>query len=495
MTPEERESILDKHKHVYNGYQTLQPNIPNPQPLYVQDYANDKEGITVSSKGKVMSYRNQNINESIKEGNMCEQCGSMMNEGETCEQCESRYESIKEGEMCEQCGGTMSEGKCKVCSKYKKYDVDLYDVEDLNPKNKFDYVEGIDLGESDWDIDSEFEVKKDFDLPKGHGHLKKGDKVKINKKWKNSAGDVFGSDKSMDNYGLSKDDIDYMSSDLDEIRIGDLELDKLYSMKFPKFDEPDFPKYDKKMKYTGKIHYKDGKPMHGFSSIEDEPSWASFAGDDDEELKDIYPIDLEEMESNYDYKLPAYQFKSNGPIDAYDEDDKNYFEDTVDVFDDEDLQAGRAFSDMGDKDEWSDEKILMSLRSDSNKSMGTDTSIDMDLSDVKEPYTFASGGPGRSIGVYEELDEESSAKIGSYANKSLKELQNELARLNSKADEHKEKDENLPVDIKMKLNQVRNAIQAKRKSKVEEEVDEDLKESFIKQKNKITEMFNRIQKY
>jgi len=47
----------------------------------------------------------------------------------------------------------------------------------------------------------------------------------------------------------------------------------------------------------------------------------------------------------------------------------------------------------------------------------------------------------------------------------------------------------------MKLNQVRNAIQAKGKSKVEEEVDEDLKESFIKQKNKITEMFNRIQKY
>lgn len=462
MTPEERESILDKHKHVYNGYQTLQPNIPNPQPLYVQDYANDKEGITVSNKGKVMSYRNQNINESIKEGNMCEQCGSMMNEGETCEQCESRYESIKEGEMCEQCGGTMSEGKCKVCNKYKKYDVDLYDVEDLNPKNKFDYVEGIDFDDIDMEIPSDEDPSFDID----------------------------------GNYlGMSKRNKDMESSELDEIKFGDLELDKPYSMKFTKFDEPNFPKYDKKMKYTGKIHYKDGKPMHGFSSLEDEPSWASFTGDDEEELKDVYPIDLEEMESNYDYKAPAYQFKSNGPIDAYDEDDKNYFEDTVDVFDDEDLQAGRAFSDMGDKDEWSDEKILMSLRSNSNKSMGTDTSIDMDLSDVKEPYTFASGGPGRSIGVYEELDEESSAKMGSYANKSLKELQNELARLNAKADEHKEKDENLPVDIKMKLNQVRNAIQAKRKSKVEEEVDEDLKESFIKQKNKITEMFNRIQKY
>ena len=37
MTPEERESILDKHKHIYNGYQTLQANISNPQPLYVQE--------------------------------------------------------------------------------------------------------------------------------------------------------------------------------------------------------------------------------------------------------------------------------------------------------------------------------------------------------------------------------------------------------------------------------------------------------------------------
>ena len=113
ITPEERVSILDKHKHIYNGYQALQPNVPNPQPLYVQDYANDKEGITINNKGEVMTYRNHNINESVKEGNMCE------------------------------CGGMVYEGECMECGEaYKKYDVDLYDVEDLNPKNKFDYVEG-----------------------------------------------------------------------------------------------------------------------------------------------------------------------------------------------------------------------------------------------------------------------------------------------------------------------------------------------------------------
>jgi hypothetical protein len=31
--------------------------------------------------------------------------------------------------------------------------------------------------------------------------------------------------------------------------------------------------------------------------------------------------------------------------------------------------------------------------------------------------------------------------------------------------------------------------------KIEEELDEDVRESFVKQKNKITEMFNRIKKF
>ena len=141
MTPEERESILDKHKHIYNGYQTLQANISNPQPLYVQDFANDKEGITVSNKGNVMSYKNMNINESVEEGNMCE------------------------------CGGMVYEGECTECGKaYKTHDIDIYDVKDLNPKNKFDYVEGKDLEEvrvADLSPEKTYKMKfptfKDFD--------------------------------------------------------------------------------------------------------------------------------------------------------------------------------------------------------------------------------------------------------------------------------------------------------------------------------------------
>ncbi len=62
MTKAEKDNILDQHKKVYDGYVTnyVQNNL---QPLYVQDFANDKVGLTVSNKGKVMGYTNMNINE------------------------------------------------------------------------------------------------------------------------------------------------------------------------------------------------------------------------------------------------------------------------------------------------------------------------------------------------------------------------------------------------------------------------------------------------
>ena len=63
---EERQNILDQHKTVYDGYVTN--NITSSeQPLYVQDLANDKGGITLNNKGEVKSYTNVGINENIDE--------------------------------------------------------------------------------------------------------------------------------------------------------------------------------------------------------------------------------------------------------------------------------------------------------------------------------------------------------------------------------------------------------------------------------------------
>ena len=65
MSQAEKNDILDKHKTIYDGYVTQYGQQPNTQPLYVQDFANDKGGITINNKGEVMPYTNMNINEDI----------------------------------------------------------------------------------------------------------------------------------------------------------------------------------------------------------------------------------------------------------------------------------------------------------------------------------------------------------------------------------------------------------------------------------------------
>jgi len=91
ISNQDREDILSKHRELYNGYQTLNPApVENNQPLYTQDFANDKLGMVVNNKGEVKAYTNMGINESVdhkvEEGHMCEQCGSEMTEG-VCNEC------------------------------------------------------------------------------------------------------------------------------------------------------------------------------------------------------------------------------------------------------------------------------------------------------------------------------------------------------------------------------------------------------------------------
>ena len=64
MTNEEKNNILNQHKTIYDGYVTEYGQQTNKQPLYVQDYANDKVGLVVSNKGVVKPYTNMGINES-----------------------------------------------------------------------------------------------------------------------------------------------------------------------------------------------------------------------------------------------------------------------------------------------------------------------------------------------------------------------------------------------------------------------------------------------
>lgn len=121
----ERENILTQHKELYNGYQTLNPAaMEKIQPLYTQDFANDKSGLTVNNRGEVMKYTNMGINESVNK------------------------------EMCEQCGGGMVENVCEQCGSVNEqmYGQDLDTVKNIDPKAHVDYIE--EEGETDEQYDS-----------------------------------------------------------------------------------------------------------------------------------------------------------------------------------------------------------------------------------------------------------------------------------------------------------------------------------------------------
>lgn len=67
ITQQEKNNILDQHKKIYDGYRIVQQTNTQPQPLYVQDFANDKEGFVVNNRGDVKKYTNMGINESQEE--------------------------------------------------------------------------------------------------------------------------------------------------------------------------------------------------------------------------------------------------------------------------------------------------------------------------------------------------------------------------------------------------------------------------------------------
>ena len=120
LSAAEKSDILDQHRSLYNGYQTMQPQVSNTQPLYVYDPAGDKDGLVVNNKGEVKKYTNFGINEQVEEKSMCEQCGGQMAEG-ICEQCGTNEEMYEET-------GHLD---------------DIYKEKDLNLSHgDFDYVEG-----------------------------------------------------------------------------------------------------------------------------------------------------------------------------------------------------------------------------------------------------------------------------------------------------------------------------------------------------------------
>ena len=161
LSASEKSDILNQHKKIYDGYQTMEPKVSNTQPLYVYDDISDKNGITVNNKGEVKKYSNMGINEqwqaavgdavvgyvADKAADKIVDTVSNVFNGETNEVCDDCGSTeMDEDNMCE-CGGMLDEGVCNECgSSYMKEETghldDIYNVEDFDPTAGFDYIEG-----------------------------------------------------------------------------------------------------------------------------------------------------------------------------------------------------------------------------------------------------------------------------------------------------------------------------------------------------------------
>lgn len=461
LSSEEKSDILNQHKSLYNGYQTMQPEVSNTQPLYVYDFAGDKDGMVVNNKGEVKKYTNMGINEQVESKEVCDECGSMIMDGV----CECNYGHMEEeldedSNMCE-CGGEMYEGMCNECG-YGQMDEktghldDIYSVKDLNLKSgDFDYVEG---GGNDYGT---FEGM--------HKKLYKEDREDmlssiINSLTDDSEDDGFvdvedfePADEFIDDNNTDDDDfMDFEPSytedgvedtdneddgfedlnasevtdgELDEIDVEKLEKGRKYKFKHPEYG--DDIEYDSHHDYPegGERMYKFKKDKTGYllgkKTIED------LVGDiEDEELDEqgftgggnAPDMDVSNVER-------PYNFESGGPNTGY-----PVFEDDMYSYDPEKMYETMESA-------WADDELEEELEEQPDIS-----GVQGLYGDMEKPYDFDSNGPGIA-GPYQH----SSWGGGS--------------------------------------------THSPKKEEEFEEVDEDLKESFITQKNKIQEMFNRFNRY
>ena len=429
LSAAEKSDILDQHKSVYNGYQTMQPQVSNTQPLTVYDFAGDKEGLVVNNKGEVKKYTNMGINEQVETKEVCDDCGAMIMDG-MCTECNYGHMEEGMGETCEQCGGTMKEDVCEQCGGTMKEETghldDIYNQEDLNPTAGFDYIQG-----SSNDVDTfEGMHKKLYKESDSDEFVNYDDNMEDDDDFQDYESSY--TEDGMDDPDNEDDGFeDINASEVTDGELGEINIEDLIKGKKYKYNHP---LHSDEFEYDSEYKYPEGEDMYSFKSGK---TGYAIPGKqvkdyvnrlDDEEFGSIEEQGGNVDDMNDDDVQPAYNFDSNGPGDVY---PVNEFEDD-DIKEYEPMESAFAEDDLEEGDIYGDAEFN-----------------EIDVSGVQgiygamdRAYDFDSGGPGKA-GPYQEFSYE------------------------SKMDEDE--------DFK--------------------DVDEDLKESFLIQKNKITEMFNRFNKY
>jgi hypothetical protein len=431
LSAAEKSDILDQHKSVYNGYQTMQPQVSNTQPLTVYDFAGDKEGLVVNNKGEVKKYTNMGINEQVETKEVCDDCGAMIMDG-MCTECNYGHMEEGMGETCEQCGGTMKEDVCEQCGGTMKEETghldDIYNQEDLNPTAGFDYIQG-----SSNDVDTfEGMHKKLYKESDADEFVNYDDNMEDDDDFQDYESSY--TEDGMDDPDNEDDGFeDINASEVTDGELGEINIEDLIKGKRYKYNHP---LHSDEFEYDSEYKYPEGEDMYSFKSgktgyaIPGKQVKDYVSRLDDEEFGSIEEQGGNVDDMDDDDVQPAYNFDSNGPGDVY----------PVNEFDDEDVKEYEQMESAWSEDELEEGDIY----GDPEFTEGDVSGVQGIYGAMDRAYDFDSGGPGKG-GPYQEFSYE------------------------SELDEEEEEEF--------------------------EEVDEDLKESFLIQKNKITEMFNRFNKY
>ena len=532
ISNEERENILNKHKHVYNGYRTLNPNpVENEQPLYVQDFANDKEGLVVNNKGEVKAYTNMGINEARKRKPYL--ADEEMKEGEVDEffkfdfsdedvenykikkqkrqdELDSALSSIDKKEvdkkevdkkevdenepMCEECGGDYMEE-----TEFDKNEMEEIEHHDL--KKGSSYKMKIPNFDDDNDEEGEFEytgpVNYEFGEP--HHSFQRKDRTGMALLGKDLSR-LYTEDEDEEIEVSSIEELGdaiFNSGRLEEI-LSMLDMDE-YSDEYDfvdnviseltwEYTEDDV--YDELQEYLKVVHgeklfemferYLEGDEDWMIDTEEldysDELNGDEFDNDEIEILPDNIDEDVDELDEDgtnvfsTEFDSPvgrsAYGFMSGGPEQFSDDENKpqDGYQDDI-----ENIQNMFDYASQHDSDSESRDMIK-----NLNKQMNTDFDGDEPSDNETPAYNFVSGGPP---GVTfregdEELDEEEVEEKWSEKYKKSIDCSNPKGFSQKAHCQGKKKDTN-----------------------VDEEVEDDLKENFSKQRKLTLEMFERFNKY
>lgn len=455
ISPEEKSDILSKHREIYNGYKTMLPQVSNTQPLYTQDYANDKNGLVVNNKGEVKQYTNMGINESIEEGSdeMCEQCGGMTMEGE-CSECGWKGEvgDMEEQYLPEDLWAQLH-GKDYEKNKEEKG----YVGSDMPGQEEMDME--VDDEVSSFDAEGNFlgAVKQNPDMEIEKPKFRPG--VDLGKSFDKFKDMMEGEGKLSDIYNVE----DLGDSDFDYVEGGGNDygtFEKMHHMKGIKNEQNDDDFVD---------NFEDpDNEDDGFEDIQageelDEQGYTGGGNAPDFDISNI---------------KPAYNFQSGGPGDVYPTESK--LEEQFSDYDDEFETMESAWAD--DLEEANDISGVQGM-----------------YGDMKPAYDFDSKGPG-SAGPYQRSSWGGLGKDDATDHEMEEQYlpKHIWKKAKRKQDAEKEGEEfdqsefditDYDDDIKDKSWEEITAMTGDDEFS---NLDEDIKESFIQQKNKITEMFNRM---